>query len=176
MSLVVLPAMILPLGVRAEVVDSIATGFEVRSTASIAASPDSVYRALVYRISDWWDPEHTWSWNAKNVSIDPRPGGCLCEKLPGGGGVEHMTVIYVAPGKLLRMRGALGPMQASGLSGVMTWEFKSVADGTTVEQTYSIGGFYKGGLQALAPVVDSVLGGQLRRLKLFIETGTPKTE
>ena len=35
-----------------------------------------VYDALVGQIGSWWNPEHTYSHDAKNLSIDPRPGGC----------------------------------------------------------------------------------------------------
>jgi len=37
--------------------------------------------------------------------------------------------------------------------------------------SYSVGGYRQGGLEALAPAVDSVLGAQLRRLKSFVENG-----
>ena len=52
--------------------------------------------------------------DAKNLSIDARPGGCFCEKLPNGGGVEHARVVYVAPREVLRLSGALGPLQGVG--------------------------------------------------------------
>ena len=42
----------------AEVVDSSAGGFTVKTTLSIQAAPDEVYRRLIH-IGDWWDPEHT---------------------------------------------------------------------------------------------------------------------
>lgn len=161
---------------RGEVVASAANGFLVRSEAPMAAAPDSVYRALVGRVSDWWDPAHTWSGDPKNLSIDTSPGGCFCERLPDGGAVQHLTTIYASPGKLLRMSGTLGPMQASGLSGTMTWEFKPSPTGTTVVQTYTVGGFYQGDLPELAPIVDSVLSGQLQRLAQFVQTGSVKTE
>jgi uncharacterized protein YndB with AHSA1/START domain len=166
----------LPSGAHGEIVDSRPDGFESKLEASISASPDSVYRALVYRIGSWWNAEHTWSGDPKNLTIDPRPGGCFCEKLPNGGGVQHLTVIYVAPGKILRMTGVLGPLQASGLTGTMTWEFQEALGGTNVVETYSVGGYFQGGLQSIAPVVDSVLLGQLMRLKGFVETGNMETK
>ena len=39
--------------------------------------------------------------------------------------------------------------------------------------TYSVGGYRQGGLESLAPLVDSVLGAQLARLKNFAEKGVP---
>ena len=72
-------------------------GFVVKFDVNVNAPAAKVYDALVGQIGSWWDPQHTYSGDAKNLSIDARPGGCFCEKLPNGGGVEHARVIYVAP-------------------------------------------------------------------------------
>ena len=47
---------------------------------------------------------------AANLSLDAAPGGCFCERLPNGGGVEHMRVTYVEPGKRIVLTGSLGPL------------------------------------------------------------------
>src|SRR5262245_14581362 len=109
------------------------TGFLVKLEANINAPAAKVYDALVGQIGLWWNPEHTYSHDAKNLSIDPRPGGCFCEKLPEGGGVEHLRVIYVAPREVLRLSGGLGPLQASGLAGSLTWKLTGGAENTRVE-------------------------------------------
>ena len=149
------------------------TGFLVRHTATIAAPPARVYDALVRQVGSWWHSDHTFSGDARNLSIDARPGGCFCEKLKEGGGVEHMRVVYAAPGERLRMSGALGPLQASGLAGSLTWSLAATPGGTTIELSYSVGGFLAGGFEKMAPAVSGVLEEQLRRLKLFVETGKP---
>src|SRR5437868_499959 len=79
---------------RAQVASS---GFLVRHDLEISASPPKVYEALIGQIGLWWNPQHTYSGDSKNLSIDARPGGCFCERLPHGGGVEHLRVIYLAP-------------------------------------------------------------------------------
>jgi uncharacterized protein YndB with AHSA1/START domain len=149
------------------------TGFLVKFEVSIDAPPAKVYDALVGQIGSWWDSEHTYSGDAKNLSIDPRPGGCFCEKLPKGGAIEHLRVIYVAPREVLRLSGALGPLQASGVAGSMTWKLTGDGDSTHLQLTYSVGGFIDGGFDKVAPAVESVLRGQFDRLKLFVETGKP---
>src|SRR5262245_59739816 len=78
------------------------TGFLVKLEANINAPAAKVYEALIGQIGSWWNPVHTYSHDAKNLSIDPRPGGCFCEKLPNGGGVEHLRVVYIAPPQLVR--------------------------------------------------------------------------
>jgi len=147
------------------------TGFLVKLEANINAPAAKVYEALVGQVGLWWDPEHTYSGDAKNLSIDARPGGCFCEKLPNGGGIEHARVIYVAPREVLRLSGALGPLQSSGVAGTLTWKLTSGSDNTRVQLSYSVGGFIDGGFEKIAPAVESVLNDQLNRFKVFVETG-----
>ena len=158
---------------RGEVLESSAAGFAVRNTAAINAPPAKVYAALTDKVGGWWDPAHTFSQDARNLSLDAKPGGCFCERLPDGGGVQHMSVVYASPGKLLRLTGAIGPMQEAALAGTMTWSLSQTGSGTTVELIYTVGGFRVGGFRDLPTVVDRVLRGQLGRLKAFVETGRP---
>ncbi len=150
-------------------------GFLVKFDVSVNAPAAKVYETLVGRIGSWWNPEHTYSHDAKNLSIDARPGGCFCEKLPNGGGIEHLRVVYVAPPQVVRFSGALGPLQASGIAGSMTWKLTGDGDHTRVQLSYSVGGFIVGGFDKIAPAVESMLNEQLNRLKLFAETGKPTT-
>ncbi len=160
--------------VRGEVIESGAAGFSVRNVATINAPPAKVYAALTEKIGGWWHPAHTFSHDASNLSVDARPGGCFCERLPDGGGVQHMSVVYAAPGELLRLSGAIGPLQEAALAGTMTWNLSRAGDATTVELTYTVGGFRVGGFRDLPTVVDGVLREQLTRLKTFVETGRPE--
>lgn len=133
-ALVLLTGVLPAVRARAAVVEASSGGFLVSSEAMVGASPDDVYAALVEGIGSWWDPEHTFSGDSKNLSLDAKPGGCFCETLPGGGGVRHLEVVY------------------------------------------AVGGYYPGGLQPIAPAVDSVLHGQLVRLKNYVETWKPDRE
>jgi len=163
----------------AEVVNVIPNGFAVKHAMTIQASSEKVYTALTGKVGSWWNPEHTYSHDSRNLSIDARPGGCFCEKLDNGGGVEHMKVVLAWPGRMLRMTGALGPLQGSGLAGSMTWKLTAAtgatgaAGATSLEFSYSAGGYMQGGFEKIAPAVDAVLGEQLTRLKAFVETGKP---
>jgi len=149
------------------------SGFLVKIEANINAPATKVYDALVGQIGSWWNPEHTYSHDAKNLSIDPRPEGCFCEKLPNGGGIEHLRVVYIAPPQLVRFSGALGPLQASGVAGSMTWKLTDGPDNTRLELSYSVGGFIPGGFEKIAPAVEAMLREQVDRLKMFVETGKP---
>jgi hypothetical protein len=107
------------------------------------------------------------------MTIDARAGGCFCEKLANGGSVQHMTVILAEPGKTLRMRGALGPLQEQAVVGTITWTLTEAGPRTRVEMTYVVGGYMRGGLEPVAKIVDTVLGTQVQRLKQYIESGRP---
>ena len=62
---------------KAEVIESSETGFLTKNEALISAAPIKVYSALVEQIASWWDPAHTFSGDSRNLSIDPKPGGCF---------------------------------------------------------------------------------------------------
>ncbi len=158
---------------RAEVVESSPMGFGVRNDAVINAAPAMVYAALTEAIGRWWDPAHTFSHDARNLSLESKPGGCFCERLPDGGGVEHMSVVYASPGKLLRLTGAIGPLQEAAVTGTMSWTLSPAGGATRIELSYAVGGFRVGGFRDLPAVVDGVLRGQLLRLKAYVETGRP---
>jgi uncharacterized protein YndB with AHSA1/START domain len=153
------------------VVDSSASGFTVRTALAIKAAPAEVYRRLVRNVGDWWDPNHTFSGNAHNLSIEEKVPGCFCEKLPDGGGVRHMEVVYVAPGKTLRLSGGLGPMQAIAAAGSMTIQLSAAESGTKLEVTYAVAGYLPAGMNTWAAPADGVVEEQFTRLKNYIETG-----
>jgi hypothetical protein len=159
---------------RAEVVDASVGGFTVKTAVDVSAVPRAVYLGLVVWIGSWWDSEHTYSGDAKNLSIDPKAGGCWCERLPNNGGVEHGRIVWLDPEKAVRLVGSLGPLQEMPVTGVMTWTFTPGSAGTRVEMTYTAGGYAKGGLEPVAKIVDQVLAMQVQRLKRFIEVGKPQ--
>jgi len=141
-------------------------GFTAVETAHVAAPPDRTYAMLV-QPARWWNPRHTFSGDAANLALDARAGGCWCETLPGGGSVEHLRVIYVVPGKTLRLTGALGPLQPLPVLGVLTFALTPAGEGTDVKVTYALAG---AGLGDLSGPVDNVLADQTARLKAAVET------
>jgi uncharacterized protein YndB with AHSA1/START domain len=157
---------------RADVADSAAGGFTVKATVTVAAPAAKAWAALV-DVRGWWDKAHTWSGDAANLSLEAAPGGCFCEKLAGGGGVRHMTVVYVEPTKLLRLTGGLGPLQDLAVAAVMTLKLTEAQGKTTLELIYKVGGYAPSGLAGLAKPVDGVLGEQIARWKRKVETGKP---
>jgi uncharacterized protein YndB with AHSA1/START domain len=156
---------------NAEVVDSAAGGFTIRTTVNIKAAPDEVYRRLVSNVGDWWNSAHTFSGDAHNLRIEDRPGGCLCEKLPNNGFVRHLEVIFAAPGKRLVLSGALGPLQSVAAAGSMQFQLTPAEEGTKLDLTYTVTGYQAKGMNTWAAPVDMVLGEQFTRFKSYVETG-----
>lgn len=156
---------------RAEVTEAQPYGFESVQTVQIAAPPAKVWAGLE-NPGGWWN--HSWSGDGKNFTMSLKAGGCWCETLPGGGGVEHLRVIFVDPGKTARFEGSLGPLSMSGLFGHMQWNLTPKDGGTSLTWIYDVAGFVKGGLGQRPAAVDGVLGEQIGRLKKFVETGKPE--
>jgi hypothetical protein len=159
-------------GAQAEVVEALPGGLQVKQSVEIAAPADKVWTALG-QIGGWWNSAHSWSGDAKNLTLELKPGGCLCEALPRGGGARHLTVVLVSPGKTVVLEGMLGPLLFSGGAGHLVWSLAEKDGRTTLTQTYDAGGYFPGGFDKIAPAVDGVLTDQIQRLKTYVETGKP---
>jgi len=153
---------------HADVLETRDNSFVIESSVTTGASPRATY-AAIGKVAAWWNSEHTWSGAAKNLSLQMRAGGCFCEKLAGGGSVEHGRVVYADPGKLLRIDGALGPFQEMAVSGVLTFKLTPAGSGTRIAMNYSVSGAISMDTKKLAPGVDQVMADQLARLRAFAD-------
>ena len=147
----------------AKVLHSDKGGFIIESSAQTHVSSEIAYQQFIH-VERWWDPDHSWFGEASNFSLEPKAGGCFCE-IDGERQVMHLQVVFVEPNKEIRLIGGLGPLQAMGLSGTMSWTFtESDQGGTEIVHRYSVNGFHPDGLGFLAPIVDKVQTAQLARL------------
>jgi len=170
-SILVAAAVLVAVPVHAEVVATAANGFVVRQPADVTASPDAVWAELI-KPDEWWSDKHTFSGDAANLSIEPQAGGCFCEMLPASaspraaprGSLEHMRVIYAEQPRVLRMSGALGPLQSEAIQGTLTIAIKTVDGGSRIMWEYVVGGYMRQKPEEMAPMVDAVLGEQLSSL------------
>jgi hypothetical protein len=150
------------------------TGFIVKSELVLATPPAQAYARFI-EIGKWWSDDHTYSGSAANMTIQAQPGGCFCETLPNGGFVQHAAVVYAAPGKGIRLNGAIGPLLVYGGSTSMSVAFEPNGQGTKLTVTLTgIGYEPQKGLTVLAPAYDAVLAEQFGRFKRYVETGKPK--
>jgi hypothetical protein len=171
-----LAALALAVPAQAEVVQKSEAGFVTRATATVAKPPLEAWLALVAP-AKWWNKAHSWSGDAANFYLDPQATGCFCEFLPlpkdapanaRRGSVEHMHVVYADPGKVLRMSGALGPLQSEAMNGTLTVTLKPVEGGTRILFEYVVGGYMRFKTEDIAPAVDGVMAEQLNRLAALL--------
>lgn len=160
----------------AEVKDAAPDGFTLENTVEVPVDAETAWRALVEDVDAWWPADHTW-WGAESVlSIEPRAGGCFCER-HGEREAQHLLVTFVDPPKRLRLTGGLGPLQGMGLQGVL--EFRLVPSGegsTAITLFYRAGGYTPDDLSPFAAVVDGVQAIQLGGLAAYLGAdagGTP---
>lgn len=149
-------------------------GFEIQHSINLVVPQAEAFTAFG-QIGQWWNNEHTYSGDGKRMSLQMRPGGCFCEPLEGGGGIEHMRVTYVQPGERVVLTGGLGPLLYEATAGVMDVKVERIAGGSRVTMNYRVAGFAKGGAAAMAPLVDQVLGDQMKRFRVYA-AGAPKPD
>jgi hypothetical protein len=171
--LMALSTLAIPAAAQAEVVSANANGFEVQHTIQTVVPQAAAFDAFG-RISQWWSKDHTYSGDPANLSLSLNPGGCFCERLPDGGGVEHMHVAYVVPGERVVLTGPLGPLLYEATTGVMDVKVERLAGGSRVTMNYRVAGFANGGGEKMAPLVDQVLAEQIARFRKYA-AAVPKT-
>ena len=149
-------------------------GFEIQNSVNLVIPQEQAFAAFG-QVGQWWNKEHTYSGDAARMSLQMLPGGCFCEPLDNGGGIEHMRVTYIQPGERVVLTGSLGPLLYEATSGVMDVKFERIAGGSRITLNYRAAGFAKGGGAAMAPLVDQVLAEQLKRYRVFA-AGAPKPD
>lgn len=173
----------------AEVKAASDAGFNSVHIATVNATPEEIWKRLLTP-KDYWSKAHSWSGSSAGFYIDAQANGCFCEmfqeadkngQLKTVGSVEHMRVIFAYPGKVLRMQGALGPLQSEAVIGTLTVAMEPAKDNsvTRVSFSYVVGGYMRYKVSEIAPAVDKVLGEQFKNMLLpFLPTGTeaPKVD
>mgnify|MGYP001561123239 CR=1 FL=1 len=168
-------AVFAPLSARADVASAGPTGFVIQAEADVTAGPDQVWRRLT-RIQNWWSDGHTYSGDASNLTLQPRAGGCWCERWGSGQSVEHGRVALVmenAGARTLRINAALGPLQEMGANGVLTFTVAPLASGAKLTMTYRVAGDAGLALDQAAALVDMVMMEQFGRLSRLSASGSP---
>jgi uncharacterized protein YndB with AHSA1/START domain len=156
-----------PLPAAAKLIDQSDAGFTAAHSARVAATPEDVWKML-RAPQNWWSKDHSWSGDAANFWMDAQAGGCFCEKLPDGegamGSVQHARIIFAKPAEMLRLSGALGPLQGEAVTGTLTIQIKLIDGGSLIRFDYVVGGYMRFKVADIAPAVDGVIGQQLAGL------------
>jgi uncharacterized protein YndB with AHSA1/START domain len=166
-------ALLMPMAAPAAVTQSSPDGAIVEHHYTIAATPQAAWSALVHP-ELWWPSDHTWSGDRANLRLEAQAGGCFCENW-GESSAEHGRVVMAVPGKLLRIRGALGPMQEMAVTAVLTVKLTATeAGGTEATVTYRISGDASHKIDGFVPGVDAVIGQQFGAFAAYVSPATPK--
>ncbi len=171
--LTVLASLALAAPAAADVTAATPASFVIETVVTIDAPRTRVWDTL-RAPQNWWNPEHTYSGKSANLYMDAQATGCFCEKLDERGSVEHGHVVYVQPGRMIRLTGGLGPLQAEAVAATLAFKLDAAGEGKTkLTMTYVVGGFMRQGGETLAPLVDKVLADQVARLKAAAEAAAP---
>ena len=160
----------LPAPAFATVESSAPDAFLVRHEVVVPVDEKKAFDALVHP-ERWWNDQHTWSGSAANLSLDPKAGGCWCERWANGE-AQHGVVVRVLQDDSLRVSAAFGPLQAMAVDGVFDVVLHPAEKGVRIEVTYRVAGPASAHLDQLAAPVDGVIGEQVQRLKALLDSSS----
>ena len=152
----------------AEVVTRSADSFTLRFAVPMETAAGDVVLALE-DIGGWWDSAHTYSGDARNLSLALDPGACFCEALPDGSSFEHGRVV-VLDDDHLALDAPLGPLKGLASKARLTFSWPDTGRRTTVTMTFVVEG---PGVGVMADPVNSVMAVQFERLIRYVEYGEP---
>ncbi len=160
----------------ADVVAATPTTFEIDQQVTIDAPLDKVWDTL-RSPQKWWSKDHTYSDDSANLYLETQAGGCFCERLPDNGSVEHAHIVYIQPPRMIRLKGALGPLQAEAVDGTLSFKLDAESPtATRLTLVYIVSGYVRAGADTMAPKVDDVLALQLSNLKAAAELPPPSAD
>ncbi len=152
----------------AEVVSRSADGFTLRFALGVEAAPEDVVSA-VSELPQWWDPAHTYTGDASNLSLAFQEGGCWCEKLADGTVFEHAVLTGITADRVT-MNAALGPLHDKATKAELTFGSGPENRGRLVTIDFVVEG---PGLGVMADGVNIVMDQAFDRLIHQIEYGEP---
>ena len=147
----------------ADVVSASPDHFTLKLEAETELSPDEVWARLI-EPADWWLPDHTYSGDSANLSMDATAGGVWREDWEGGS-VWHGSVLRAEPGKVLVLNAPFGPLQGMAVTTVWTISLDAQESGSTkITFDHVTNGSSASGLDAIAPAVEFVKSEALKSL------------
>jgi hypothetical protein len=156
----------------AEVIEKDADHFVLRYSVGLETTPEDIYGA-VGEIGQWWNPAHTYSGDAANLTLPLEVGACFCEALKDGKTFQHGRVTETDPELGVLLDAPLGPLKGKATKADWSIGWSPANAGWELVMTYVVRG---PGVGALAEPVDGVMGDQFSRLARFIEYGPEEPE
>jgi hypothetical protein len=138
----------------AEIITASPDHYTLRHEAVSPAAPQDVWDRLI-QPDTWWHPDHTFSGDAQNLSLDAEAGGAWLESWDGNS-VEHGRVLTLMEGQSIRLDAPFGPLQGMAVNVVWTITIEPDGNGTRVIFDEIANGSSASGLDKIAPAVDGV--------------------
>ena len=104
-------------------------------TFTVACAPEHAFSIWAERTSLWWPPGHSVSGGPEAVVFEPRPGGRIYERAPGGDEHEWGRVTAWEPPRRLAYSWHLRQDRADATDVEVT--FAPIPEGTAVEIVHS---------------------------------------
>ena len=141
-------------------------GLTIENTAWVDADPQAVWKAFVEDADKWWPDEEAWRGHR---------GGAQRAIVPlARRGVSKLHVLSVEPGRLMRLRDDVGPLQGMGEQhGALEWCFAEENGGTRITLRYGTHDYLPDDISELATAVDEVQAERLRGLAHYLRSGGP---
>ncbi|GGY49669.1 hypothetical protein [Parvularcula lutaonensis] len=148
---------------HAEVASASEHGFVLEHEVTSPFAPDALWHRLM-QPAQWWDPDHTYSGDAANLSMEDTAGAYWREDWDTGS-VIHGQVLLVKEGEELILSAPFGPLISTAADCRWTIRLEPTEDGgTLIKSSHTIAGVPGTGLEELAPAVDFVMGNGVKRL------------
>ncbi|MBL0948208.1 hypothetical protein [Brevundimonas sp.] len=144
--------------VAAEVISRSENAFTLKFEGTTRLDPTEVADAFS-EVEQWWDPAHSYTGDAANLSLALETGGCWCEVMPDGSRFDHGRVESVALGEL-RLHAPFGPLRAMATRADLVVTYALVNGVVRTTWTFVVEG---PGVGAMADPVDGVMGGGFTR-------------
>lgn len=149
---------------RAEVVARSADGFILRFAVPLETTAEDVATSIA-AVPAWWDPAHTYTGDASNLSLAFEPGGCWCETMADGAEFRHAEIVSITPDRVL-MNAPLGPLNGKATRAELTFSSTPGNRGRLVTIEFVVEG---PGLGTFADPVHGVMNGAFDRYVHHIE-------
>jgi len=148
---------------HAEVIESSPERYVLKQQMESSLPPSELWKRLI-EPSSWWHPDHTYSGDSANLSLDVQAGGLWREDWQGNS-VFHGSILQVQTEKTLRLNAPFGPLQGLAVNVVWTINIEPVESGGSLVTFDEVAnGTAASKLDALAGAVDFVKTEAIKRL------------
>lgn len=141
--------------------------FDIEQEIDLKASPADVFRGLTLDIGEWWGQPHLRD-DARDVVLDPVPGGLVKQVTRDGGGNVMFMVQAVRRDRLLVLHGTMGMPKVIHMT--VRFELEPMKGGRTrlLLKHWAIGDLTAATRDDFTKGWQDLLGA---RLRAYVETG-----